>query len=140
MRYQSKKDCTFGAEVVKKVVVFQRRMPSGYQDWENDYSGLLPICHLGGRFVYSFRGSMLELINVEAQRGLGFGMRIKGQQREQGRCTKGELGGRAVGHALGIVTQDSSGTSFVLPRGLFSFFDAPGEMMGVRPGICRPLS
>lgn len=71
-------------------------MPSGYQDWDNDFSGLLPICHMGGKFVCSFLGSMLELFNEEAQSGLGFGMRIEGQQRVHGRYTKGELSGRAV--------------------------------------------
>lgn len=71
-------------------------MPSGNQDWDNDSSGLLPIYHLGGRFVCSFLGSMLELFNVEAQCGLGFGMSIKGQQIVHGRCTKGDLSGRAV--------------------------------------------
>ena len=31
-----------------------------------------------GVFLFSFLGSVLELMSVESQRGLGFGMRIQG--------------------------------------------------------------
>ena len=31
-----------------------------------------------GGFLFSFLGSVLELMSVESQRGLGFGMRIQG--------------------------------------------------------------
>ena len=41
-------------------------------------SGALPTCGLGGWFLFWFLGSALELISVEAQGELGFGMRIQG--------------------------------------------------------------
>ena len=41
-------------------------------------SGPLPTCRLGGWVMFSFLGSVLELMSVESQRGLGFGMRIQG--------------------------------------------------------------
>ena len=36
-----------------------------------------PVAWVGG-FLLSFLGSVLELMSVESQRGLGFGMRIQG--------------------------------------------------------------
>ena len=53
-------------------------MPAGHLD----LAGFLqapspPVAWVGG-FRLSFVGSVLELIGVEAQRGLGFGMSIRG--------------------------------------------------------------
>ena len=36
-----------------------------------------PVAWVGG-FLFSFLGSVLELMTVESQRGLGFGMRMQG--------------------------------------------------------------
>ena len=36
-----------------------------------------PVAWVGG-FLFSFLGSVLELMSVESQRGLGFGMHMQG--------------------------------------------------------------
>ena len=41
-------------------------------------AGPLPRDGWVGGFLFSFLGSVLELMSVESQRGLGFGMRMQG--------------------------------------------------------------
>ena len=70
-----------------------------------------------GGFLLSFLGSVLELMSVESQRGLGFGMRIQGLCGVPGWCPKGERTGRAAVQALGLVSPEGSGTSLCLSQG-----------------------
>ena len=66
-----------------------------------------------GGFLFSFLGSVLELMSVESQRGLGFGMRIQGLCGVPGWCPKGEQ----QCPALGLVSPEGSGTSLGLSEG-----------------------
>ena len=53
-------------------------MPAGYLDLAVFLQAPSPPVAWVGGFLLSFVGSVLELIGVEAQRGLGFGMSIRG--------------------------------------------------------------
>ena len=53
-------------------------MAAGYVDLAVFLQAPSPRAGWVGGFLFSFLGSVLELIGVEAQRGLGFGMSIRG--------------------------------------------------------------
>ena len=53
-------------------------MAAGYVDLAVFLEAPSPAAGWVGGFLFSFLGSMLELMSVESQRGLGFGMRIQG--------------------------------------------------------------
>ena len=101
-----------------------------------------PVAWVGG-FLFWFLGSALELISVEAQGELGFGMRIKGLWGLPGWCPKGERIGRAAVPGAGpCLSRGLRNLPLSFQGRLLSSFDAPGERMGARarPGLCRRLS
>ena len=53
-------------------------MAAGYVDLAVFLEVPSPAAGWVGDFLFSFLGSMLELMSVESQRGLGLGMRIQG--------------------------------------------------------------
>ena len=53
-------------------------MPAGYLDLAVFLQAPSPPVAWVGGFLFSFLGSVLELMSVESQRGLGFGMRMQG--------------------------------------------------------------
>ncbi len=53
-------------------------MAAGYVDLAVFLEAPSPPAGWVGGFLLSFLGSVLELMSVESQRGLGFGMRIQG--------------------------------------------------------------
>ena len=56
-------------------------MAAGYVDLAVFLEAPSPPAGWVGGFLLSFLGSVLELMSVESQRGLGFGMRIQGPCR-----------------------------------------------------------
>ena len=53
-------------------------MPAGHLDLAGFLQAPSPPAAWAGGFLFSCLGSVLELIRVEAQGDLGFGMRIEG--------------------------------------------------------------
>ena len=53
-------------------------MAAGYLDLAVFLQAPSPRARWVGGFLFSFLGSVLELMSVESQRGLGFGRRIQG--------------------------------------------------------------
>ena len=82
-----------------------------------------PVAWAGG-FLFSCLGSVLELIRVEAQGELGFGMRIKGLWGLPGWCPKGERIGRESSSARrwALSLKRAQEPPFVFPREARLFF------------------
>jgi len=53
-------------------------MAAGYLDLAVFLQAPSPRAGWVGGFLFSFLGSVLELMSVESQRGLGFGVRMQG--------------------------------------------------------------
>ena len=118
-------------------------MPAGYLDLAVFLQAPSPPVAWVGGFLFWFLGSALELISVEAQGELRFGMRIKGLWGLPGWCPKGERIGRAAVPGAGpCLSRGLRNLPLSFQGRLLSSFDAPGERMGARarPGLCRRLS